>query len=168
MTDRSLPLLGSPARPSASHPAGAADDRPRPPDTLLPSDPAADTVRECRALPDRAALEDLAGHHPASPAAWAALAESALAADRPVEAYAFARTGYHRGLDQLRRAGWRGAGPVPWEHEPNRGWLRAVAALVAAADRLDEQDEALRCRQLLTDASPTAVDVLLPDPLAAG
>ena len=45
--------------------------------------------------------------------------------------YAYARTGYHRGLDQLRRSGWKGAGPVPWSHEPNRGFLRALAALHA-------------------------------------
>lgn len=160
MTDRPLPLLGS----SASH----TEDRPRPPDTLLPLDPAADTLAWGRPLPERAVLDDLAARYPASPAAWAALAESALAANRPVDAYAFARTGYHRGLDQLRRAGWRGAGPVPWEHEPNRGWLRAVAALAGAADRLDEQDEALRCRQLLADSSATAVGVLFPDPLEGG
>ncbi|WP_425301001.1 DUF3151 family protein, partial [Nocardia farcinica] len=43
--------------------------------------------------------------------------------------YAFARTGYHRGLDLLRRNGWKGFGPVPWSHEPNRGFLRSVGAL---------------------------------------
>ena len=160
MTDRPLPLLA----PTSSH----TEDRPRPPETLLLPDPAADTLAWGEQLPDRAALDDLAAGHPASPAVWAALAEAALAANRPVDAYAFARTGYHRGLDQLRRAGWRGAGPVPWEHVPNRGWLRAVAALAAAADRLDEQDEAVRCRQLVADSSPTAVGVLLPDPLEAG
>ena len=160
MTDRPLPLLGS----TSSH----TEDRPRPPETLLPPDPAAETLAWGEQLPTRDALDDLAARHPASPAVWAALAESALAANRPVDAYAFARTGYHRGLDQLRRAGWRGAGPVPWEHVPNRGWLRAVAALAAAADRLDEQDEALRCRQLLADSSAAAVGALLPDPLEAG
>ena len=50
-----------------------------------------------------------------------------------VEAYAYARTGYHRSLDQLRKAGWRGQGPVPWSHEPNRGVLRALYALRRAA-----------------------------------
>ena len=45
-----------------------------------------------------------------------------------VEAYAYARTGYHRGLDQLRRSGWKGFGPIPFSHEPNRGFLRALAA----------------------------------------
>ena len=45
-------------------------------------------------------------------------------------AYAYARVGYHRSLDPLRRNGWKGHGPVPWDHEPNRGFLRALAALV--------------------------------------
>ena len=52
-----------------------------------------------------------------------------MAAGEPVTAYAFARTGYHRGLDQLSRAGWKGHGPIPWEHEPNQGFLRALHAL---------------------------------------
>ncbi len=153
MTDRPLPLLGH------------VEDRPHPPDTLLPTDPAADTVPWGEPLPGRDVLDALAAANPASPAAWAALAESALGADHPVEAYAYARTGYHRGLDQLRRAGWRGAGPVPWEHEPNRGWLRAVAALATAADRLDEPAEAERCQELLADSSAAAVTALFPDPL---
>ncbi|MGN6609869.1 MAG: DUF3151 domain-containing protein, partial [Jatrophihabitans sp.] len=65
-----------------------------------------------------------AAANPASMLAWATLAEHALAEGRSVEAYAYARTGYHRGLDQLRRNGWKGFGPVPWSHEPNRGFLR--------------------------------------------
>ena len=59
-------------------------------------------------------------------AAWATLAEARARRRRAtVEGYAYARTGYHRGLDALRRAGWKGYGPVPWSHEPNRGFLRA-------------------------------------------
>jgi len=77
-----------------------------------------------------------------------------------VTAYAYARTGYHRGLDALRRNGWKGHGPVPWEHEPNRGFLRALAALGAAAEVIGETDEALRCRTFLQDSSPLAAEVL--------
>ena len=83
------------------------------------------------------------------------LAERALEAGRDVEAYAYARTGYHRGLDALRRSGWKGHGPVPWAHVPNRGFLRALAALARAAD-IDETDEAERCRAFLADSSPEA------------
>jgi hypothetical protein len=103
---------------------------------------------------------ELAARHPAYAAAWATLAEAALAAGEPVAAYAYARTGYHRSLDQLRRAGWKGHGPVPWEHEPNRGFLRSLYALSLAAAAIAEDDEAARCAQFLQDSSPTAVQVL--------
>ena len=55
----------------------------------------------------------VAAAHPSASVAWAALAEDALADDKAITAYAYARTGYHRGLDQLRRNGWKGFGPVP-------------------------------------------------------
>ncbi|QGQ18398.1 DUF3151 family protein [Cellulomonas sp. JZ18] len=97
---------------------------------------------------------DVARVAPASSLAWALLAERA---DDPVDAYAYARTGYHRGLDALRRAGWRGQGPVPAAHEPNQGFLRALLALAEAADAIGESDEAARCRQFLVD-SGTSVD----------
>jgi Protein of unknown function (DUF3151) len=102
----------------------------------------------------------VAAAHPASSAAWAALAEGALNGQRPVEAYAYARTGYHRGLDALRRAGWKGQGPIPWEHPPNRGFLRALHALAGAAAAIGEQDEAARCTQLLNDSDPAAAAAL--------
>ena len=121
-----------------------------PPATHLPADPAA------AELATGIAPEAVA----ACLAAWAALAEAALARGEPVTAYAYARTGYHRGLDQLRRAGWHGHGPVPWEHEPNRGFLRSLHALGQAAAALGETDEADRCRDFLRDASPTAASEL--------
>ncbi|HEY8729432.1 MAG TPA: DUF3151 domain-containing protein, partial [Acidothermaceae bacterium] len=78
----------------------------------------------------------------------------------PVAAYAYARTGYHRSLDQLRRAGWKGHGPVPWEHEPNRGFLRSLNALGLAAAAIGEDDEAARCSDFLRDSSPAAAAAL--------
>ena len=85
------------------------------PPTRLPEDPA---VALLAAGDDPASV---AAAHPTSCAAWATLAEAALAGGRTVEGYAYARTGYHRGLDALRRAGWKGKGPVPWSHEPTAG-----------------------------------------------
>ena len=102
----------------------------------------------------------VAAAHPSASVAWAALAEEALADDKAITAYAYARTGYHRGLDALRRNGWKGHGPVPWEHEPNRGFLRALHALARAAAAIEEKDEAERCAQFLRDSSPTAADML--------
>ena len=102
------------------------------------------------------APEQVAARFPAYSAAWAALAERALAQGDPVTAYAYARTGYHRGLDQLRRSGWHGNGPIPWEHVPNRGFLRCLHALGQAAGAIGEDDEAERCAQFLRDSSATA------------
>lgn len=119
--------------------------------TLLPDEP---EPREALAAGTPAA--EVAAAHPTSCLAWAELAEAALAAGRNVEGYAYARTGYHRGLDVLRRSGWKGHGPVPWEHEPNRGFLRALHALGSAAAAIGETDEAERCRTFLGDSSPSA------------
>jgi hypothetical protein len=98
----------------------------------------------------------VAAAHPSASVAWAALAEDALAEDRAITAYAYARTGYHRGLDKLRRNGWKGFGPVPFAHEPNQGFLRCVAALARAADAIGETDEYGRCLDLLDDCDPAA------------
>jgi Protein of unknown function (DUF3151) len=77
-----------------------------------------------------------------------------------VAGYAFARTGYHRGLDQLRRSGWKGHGPVPWSHAPNQGFLRALAALARAAAEIGEDPEARRCREFLDECDPVVAEVL--------
>ncbi|MFV0433987.1 MAG: DUF3151 domain-containing protein [Leucobacter sp.] len=101
--------------------------------------------------------ESIVREHPESPLAWAALADAAHAEGRGIEAYAFARVGYHRGLDALRRAGWRGAGPVPWAHEPNRGVLRALYALRRAAADIGEAGEVARLTEFLNGADPGAI-----------
>jgi hypothetical protein len=122
-----------------------------PPETYLPEDD--DATAELAATGDPSAV---AARYPTFLAAWAALADQAMERGDAVTSYAFARTGYHRGLDQLRRAGWKGYGPIPWEHEANRGFLRSLHALGRAADAIGEDDEALRCRTFLHDSSATA------------
>ncbi|MEU8773324.1 DUF3151 domain-containing protein [Streptomyces sp. NPDC048606] len=129
--------------------------------THLPDEPA---PREALAAGTDPA--EVAAAHPTSSLAWAALADRAFEAGNTVESYAYARTGYHRGLDALRRAGWKGHGPVPWEHEPNRGFLRALNALARAAGAIGEKEEYARCSTFLRDSSETAADVLAPDTLA--
>jgi hypothetical protein len=126
---------------------------PEPPATQLPADPDAAAAL---AAADDATLSAVAGKYPAYSAAWGALATRALATGDPVTAYAYARTGYHRGLDQLRRNGWRGSGPVPWSHEPNQGFLRCLHALGVAAAQIGEADEAERCATFLRDCDPAA------------
>jgi hypothetical protein len=94
--------------------------------------------------------------------AWAVLAEAARDRGDDVAAYAYARVGYHRGLDMLRRNGWKGAGPVPWTHEPNQGFLRALSALGQAAALFEENDEVARVQAFLIDADPQIPADLLP------
>ena len=108
------------------------------------------------AAADPTAVAEVAARHPTCLAAWATLGELALRDARPVEAYAYFRVGYHRGLDRIRRAGWRGTGQVPWSSEGNRGFLRSLSGLAQAAATIAEHDEADRCRQFLTDLAPDA------------
>jgi hypothetical protein len=128
-----------------------------PPATLLPPLGGAEELVAAGAAP-----VDVAAKYPAFSLAWALLAESALAAGHPVEAYAYARTGYHRGLDALRRNGWKGHGPIPWSHESNRGFLRCLAALATAAGEIGETDEERRCWTFLADSSKEAYAELRP------
>jgi hypothetical protein len=126
-----------------------------PPATYLPSNPEADALLARGADP-----AEVAAGFPAYSAAWATLAERAFGQGDAVQAYAYARTGYHRGLDQLRRAGWRGQGPIPWKHEPNQGFLRSLHMLGRAAATIGEDDEAERCRDFLRDSSAEAAALL--------
>ncbi|WP_106848768.1 DUF3151 domain-containing protein [Blastococcus sp. Marseille-P5729] len=123
----------------------------QPPATRLPENPGAEEMRGSGADP-----RAVAAAHPTDSAAWADLAAAALADGDPVAAYAYARTGYHRGLDALRRNGWKGWGSVPWSHVPNRGVLRCFHHLAQAAAAIGETDEVERLTQLIDDSDPEA------------
>lgn len=125
------------------------------PETLLPADPEVDS-----ALAAGAGVASVVVAHPASSLAWALLADEAWERGATLESYAYARVGYHRGLDALRGAGWRGAGAVPWAHEPNRGVLRALFALRRAAEAIGEQGEPERLTAFLEGADPAAIPAL--------
>lgn len=120
-----------------------------PPPTLLPDDPA--LARLEAGLDAELVVREL----PTSSLAWAVLADQAWADGRVLQSYAFARVGYHRGLDALRRNGWKGHGPVPWSHEANRGVLRCLIALRRGAEAIDETDEVDRLTAFITDCDPT-------------
>jgi hypothetical protein len=127
-----------------------------PPETVLPPPPAdaqagLDAALTRPPADRRAAVAEVVAVHPAFLDGWAHLA--ALARDH-VEAYAYARVGYHRGLDALRGAGWRGSGYVRWAHETNRGFLRSLDALRAAAAAIGEDPEAERCAIFLRQLDP--------------
>lgn len=119
---------------------------------LPPEDPAARAALDDAIDDGRLdALRAVARDHPRFLDAWGRLAQAALERGDDVGAYACARVGYHRGLDAIRRAGWRGQGPVPWRHGPNRGFLRSVWMLARAADAIGEDDEARRCEAFLRE-----------------
>lgn len=127
------------------------------PDTVLPEPDPAFAARLSAAVGAptdrrRDAVADVVRAFPAEPAGWAALGE--LARD-DLEAYACFRVGYHRGLDGLRRAGWRGNGTVRWVHPSNRGFLRCLAGLEQAAAAIGEAEEEHRCALFLRQLDPS-------------
>jgi hypothetical protein len=131
-----------------------------PPSVELPPDipEAVAALATALALPaadQRAALAAVARSWPAFVGGWAHLAAAARGSGEEVEAYAFARTAYHRALDRLRGNGWRGMGLVPWAHEPNQTTLLAFYELMRAAESIDETSEVERLRQLLLDSDPS-------------
>lgn len=132
------------------------------PETRLDAEP--EVLDDLSNLPDdQAAVSAIVQKHPASSLAWAALADAAYREGNEIGAYAYARVGYHRGLDALRRAGWKGQGPVPWSHEPNRGVLRSFYALRRSAEQIGETSEVERMSDLLRDADDTAIDAIEAD-----
>ncbi len=127
------------------------------------TEPAETTIEEPNgsldALASAGSAEDaaaVAARYPECLTAWAMLGEYALEGGRFVEAYAYFRVGYHRGLDRIRRAGWRGSGLVPWAHEPNRGFLRSLRGLGATAAEIGEDAEATRCEEFFAQLAPDA------------
>lgn len=129
-----------------------------PPETVLAPEPAATLTALEAALAEpveggtrRAAVAEVVVGHPTFLDGWARLGQ--LGRD-PIEQYACFRVGYHRGLDRLRQSGWRGSGYVRWRHPENRGFLRALEGLRAAADAIGETDEADRCALFLRQLDP--------------
>ena len=127
-----------------------------PPSAVLPPEPSglvealADATS---AEPDRCRelLGAAAARWPRSSLVWATLSDNAR---DDVEAYAYARVGYHRGLVALRANGWRGSGYVRWSSPTNHGFLRSLLSLAELAARIGENDEAVRCQQFLHQCDP--------------
>jgi hypothetical protein len=127
-----------------------------PPETVLPREPGEALTALEAALTEEgaarhAAVSGVVARWPRFLDGWARLGE--LARD-DVEAYAAFRVGYHRGLDRLRQAGWRGSGYVRWRHPENRGFLRALDGLRRQAGRIGEADEEARCAEFLRQLEP--------------
>lgn len=126
------------------------------PETILPAQPreATASLDAALVLPEpqrRDAVAKVAAAWPTFLEAWAELAQ--LGRD-PVESYAYARVGYHRGLDALRGAGWRGSGYVRWSEPTNHGFLRSLEALRRTAAAIGERAEEQRCALFLRQLDP--------------
>lgn len=134
-----------------------------PPETVLPA-PDPDVVDRLVAALDgprpREAVAGVVADHPTLLAGWAALGRLAEAAAHDVrgrvEAYAYFRIGYHRGLDALRANGWRGSGYVRRSESTNRGFLDCLEGLGRMAEALGETAEAQRCAEFLSQLDPSA------------
>ena len=108
---------------------------------------------EIEAAACRERLNAIVSQYPASLSAWAALGELAIA-DDVIAAYAFFRTGYHRGLDRARSTGWNGTQQLRWQDEPNRPFLRCLNGLRQAAEAIGETQEVTRIAHFLRDLDP--------------
>ena len=130
-----------------------------PPETVLPEPEAGLIERIEAAGTSLAELSSIVAEHPESLFAWAALGEAIeeIGSDfeTGVRAYAAFRVGYHRGLDSLRKNGWRGSGYVRWRHESNRGFLRCLAGLARTAEAVGEDAEHERCEEFLRMLDPS-------------
>jgi hypothetical protein len=126
------------------------------PETVLPPAPAdarsaLDAALALDGEARRAAISAVVARFPRFLDGWARLGEHAR---DDVEAYAAFRVGYHRGLDTLRQAGWRGSGYVRSVHPENLGFLRALDGLRRQAGRIGEADEEARCAEFLRQLDP--------------
>lgn len=133
-------------------------------DIILPDDPDGSRQQTEAAQTDfqagktdvagyRQQISEIAKQHPTCLGAWACLGELTLP-DDVISAYAFFRTGYHRGLDRGRANGWGGAQQLRWEHENNRGFLRCLYGLMLAATEIGETSESTRIRGFLLELDP--------------
>ena len=107
----------------------------------------------------KAALAELVAGDTTFIQGWAALAT--LGAES-VERYAYARVGYHRGLDALRGNGWGGSGIVRWSRPTNRPFLTCLVRLREAAREIGELAEVVRIDAFLRDLDPDWTDDNLP------
>lgn len=122
-----------------------------PPEVVLPPDPPEVTAALARAT-TRDEVAEVVASAPASSTAWAALGSHT---ETPIDRYAAFRVGYHRGLDSLRAAGWRGSGFVRWSAPSNRGVLRCLLGLRNAAAALGETSEVERLDVFMQQLDPS-------------
>ncbi len=94
--------------------------------------------------------------HPSSPLAWAELADLADSEGRFIEAFAYAAVAVDLAREVLVASGWSQGDALPWSHEPNRAYLRALDAQRRAAEHLGVGERARRLADELASADPEA------------
>ena len=128
------------------------------PETVLPEPPADVMAALAAAGGDRDRVAETAAANPEMPEVWAALGglceSGAKGLSDHLEAYAYYRIGYHRGLDALRQNGWRGSGYVRGVHPSNRGFLSSLDGRRRMAGAIGETSEAERCGDFLLMLDP--------------
>jgi len=127
------------------------------PETRLPSeDPTLEQemnkVRGNESADKRSTLLILASKNPESIGIWCVLG---ISSSEMMESYSYFRVAYHRGLDSLRKNGWRGSGFVRWEHESNRYFLFALNQLAEISREIGDHAEAERCSLFLRQLEPS-------------
>jgi hypothetical protein len=125
-------------------------------ETILPAAPEAARDALASALatdPDvrKAAVSAVVADHPTFLEGWAQLASLG---EEAIERYAYARVGYHRGLDALRANGWGGRGFVRWSQVTNRPFLTCLVRLRDAAEDIGEDPEVQRIDGFLAELDP--------------
>ncbi len=99
----------------------------------------------------RSKLLELASKNPESIGIWCVLG---ISSSEMMESYSYFRVAYHRGLDSLRKNGWRGSGFVRWEHAGNRYFLFALNQLAEISKEIGDHIEAERCSLFLRQLEP--------------
>jgi hypothetical protein len=129
------------------------DQTPQEAEAVLADEP---EVRQALTDADRGHVAGVVVEHPASPLAWAELADLADSESRALDAFAYAVVAVDLAREQLAASGWTPGAPVSWSEEPNRAYLRALDAERRAAERLGLHDRAARAAADLTAADPEA------------
>jgi hypothetical protein len=113
-------------------------------------------VRQALSDADRASVAGVVEAHPASPLAWAELADLADSEGRALDAFAYAVVAVDLARGQLEASGWSPGDPVAWAEEPNRAYLRALDAERRSATRLGLDERAERAASDLEAADAEA------------
>ncbi len=126
---------------------------PKPPETVLPEVDASLLAKLVESIEsnDLNSVELLTAENPTNLFCWATLA---VMSESVITKYAYARIGYHRGLDSLRANGWRGSGYVRSNTASNRGFLTCLALLHHYAGEIGEDSEFERCKEFLIQLDP--------------